>query len=150
MLDGFLFHGRTSKNALTPLFIISARFPVSIKSEEKVPLFLIYFSTNTLLTFQAGTPEEDSFHDAVLATASTVDAAGLESESTTIVLAGFTRGDWSGTGSSGSGSSGSDFAALGLSADGVELWRWQVANLILSTPATALLFLENVLNPNSE
>lgn len=112
------------------------------------------FLAEQLLTFQAGTPEEDSFHDAVLATASTVDAAGLESESTTIVLAGFTRGDWSGTGSSdigsGSGSSGSDFAALGLSADGVELWRWQVANLILSAPATALLFLENVLNPNSE
>lgn len=75
------------------------------------------------VAFQAGTAEEDSFHDAAVASASSVDAQGLERESTTIVLAGVTRGDWSGAGSSGEGS---DFAALGLDADGSELWRWQV------------------------
>lgn len=39
----------------------------------------------------------------------------------TVVLAGDTRGDWAAT-----NAGGDDFAAMKLSADGVEQWRWQV------------------------
>ena len=83
------------------------------------------------MTCQAGTVQEDSFHDAVIATSSTTDAQGLESESTTIVLVGFTRGDWSSGGGGGSGSG--DFAALALDSDGGELWRWQVTCFLNAT-----------------
>lgn len=99
------------------------------------------------LFFQAGTAEEDSFHDAVVATtaaaaASSVDAQGLESASPTIVLAGFTRGDWSGAGRSSGGGSGADFAALGLDADGgSELWRWQVHSRYFEVAGRARCFL---------
>lgn len=69
-----------------------------------------------------GTDAEDVFHDATA-----VVSDGEDNESGAIVLAGSTRGEWSGK-----NKGERDFAAVKLSSDdGTELWRWQVCMSIL-------------------
>ncbi|CAM9691265.1 unnamed protein product, partial [Sphacelaria rigidula] len=79
---------------------------------------------------QEGTPETEKIFGAVL----------LEDDS--IVLAGFTRGNWTET-----SAGGSDFCAARLDSDGTVLWRWQggtdedewVTGAVAATRTTVLL-----------
>lgn len=43
-----------------------------------------------------------------------------------VVITGYTEGDWAQT-----NAGGSDFCAVRLSADGTEVWRWQVRTRLL-------------------
>lgn len=60
---------------------------------------------------QDGTPELDCISAAVIG------------EDESVVLAGYSSGNWNGT-----VMGGADCTAVKLDADGKELWRWQVSN----------------------
>lgn len=63
-------------------------------------------------------------------TAVTVQADG------TIVLGGYTEGDWAGT-----NAGGHDFAIVALDDDGEEIWRWQVTCMALVVYCRKWLYL---------
>ena len=67
---------------------------------------------------QNGTGEEDLFH------------AATSSDSDSVVLAGYTFGNWDDE------AKGGDFAAVKLDSQGTELWRWQVREPSLSSRLT--------------
>ena len=58
-------------------------------------------------------------HDVIYSVATRKDGS--------VLLAGYTWGDWNGT-----NAGGRDFAACQLDANGTEIWRWQV-NMPIST-----------------
>lgn len=57
----------------------------------------------------------------------------------TILLAGYTSGDWDGLNAGGTLGSPRDFAAVMLAANGTELWRYQVRTYRRMLPTAAEL-----------